>query len=147
MENDENFVNIDKLRIKKVNKTHHMLIGSFVLHKDLGNDYNLLCLAYKKAGNDYKLMPFKIGPTKFCDFIQSEKMLYPELLLVSDFPPLDTCPWPAGTYTINGYHPDLSKIPPFIESNDYMVKCLVKDGETVLNGMQIYGTVLSVPVG
>lgn len=145
---DTNYANLDNLRIKKVNKTHHMLRGELVLYKEIGNEFQLICLSYKKAGNDYKLLPYKVGPQNFCEFIESEKLLYPEVLDVSDFPPLGTCPWPKGELKIHGYEPDLSKIPPVIDTGDYMVECkLLSDGEMV-QGMKIFGSVLNMaPMG
>ena len=128
VENDQNHAN-DRLRIKKVNKTHHLLRGEFDLHHDLDDNYQFLILTYKKAGNDYKLLPFKIGPKNFCEHVRSEKLLYPELKAVSDFPDIETCPWPPKTYHIYGYHPDLSKIPPFLQDGDYMIELQLKKGE------------------
>lgn len=119
---DDKFANIDKLRIKKVNKTHHLLIGEIVLYKELSDDFELLCLSYKKAGNDYKLLPYKVGPTKFCQFLESEKLLLPEFLAVTDLPAVGICPWPAAEYKVHGYDPDLSKLPPIIDTGDYMVE-------------------------
>lgn len=145
--NEDKEINLDQLRIKKVNKTHHMLIGEIKVITPLGDGHTVLCLAYKKAGNDYKLLPYKVGPTKFCDLLESEKMFYPEIQLVSDFPDLENCPWPAKTYHINGYQPDLSKIPPVADTGDYMVECQFKRGDNIVNGMKVYASVLNMNYG
>lgn len=97
---------------------------------------------YKKAGNDYKLSPFKLGPKNFCSFVKEEEMLYPDLKAVSDFPDVNTCPWPAKTYHIFGYQADLSKIPPVVDNGDYMLQCVLKYKEEVLQGFKIFGTIL-----
>src|SRR5690349_11683004 len=41
--------------------------------------------------------------TKVCDFLQSEKMFYPQLVKVSNFPDPPPCPFPKGNYTIRNY--------------------------------------------
>lgn len=145
--NEDKEINLDLLRIKKVNKTHHMLIGEVKVIHPLGDGQMVLCLAYKKAGNDYKLLPYKVGPLKFCDLLESEKMFYPEIQLVSDFPDIETCPWPAKTYTISGYQPDLSKIPPVADTGDYMVECQFKRGDNIVNGIKVYASVLNMNYG
>ena len=142
VEHDQKHVNLDKFRIKKVNKTHHMLVADMIAHHDLDDNYQLGCFMYKKAGNDYKLFPFKIGPTNFCEFVKSEKMFYPELKAVSDFPDIETCPWPARNYHIYGFQTDLSKVPPIIENGDYMVECQLRIGDEILQGFKIFASVL-----
>lgn len=51
-----------------------------------------------------------------------------------------------GNYYVNNYIPDLSKIPPVLESGDYMIECKVfdKDGK-FLNGLQTYGQMIFLP--
>ena len=43
----------------------------------------------------YKLLPYKIEG-QFCDLVNSDKFFYPEVKKVTNFPELDTCPWPPG---------------------------------------------------
>lgn len=140
--NDQENFNLDKFRIKKVNKTHHLLVADIIAYRPISNEHQLACFMYKKAGNDYKLTPFKLGPMNFCEFIKGEEMLYPDIEAVSDFPDVNTCPWPAATYHIFGYQPDLSKIPPVIENGDYMVECQLLQGEEILQGFKIFGSIL-----
>lgn len=143
--NEQTTLNLDKIRIKKPNKTHsHVLMGEAIIQREFNNDIEILCLTYKKAGNDYKLLPYKIGPKKFCDFIEEEKMLYPEFQATTDLPPLGVCPWPPATYHLYGFHPDLSKIPPFLESSDYMVECQFKEGEEVKNAVKVYASLINM---
>ena len=94
VKNDNKYINLDNVRVKKVNRTHHLLIGNFTLFIDQGNEYEFFAILYKKQGNDYKKTPYKVGPNKFCDFLRDEKMFYPGVLAASDFPSVDTCPWP-----------------------------------------------------
>ena len=143
VENDQKHMNIDRLRIKKVNKTHHLLIGEFDSHHALDDNYQLAGFLYKKAGNDYKRLPYKIGPKNFCEFIKTEKLVYPSIKPVSDFPNDDTtCPWPAKTYHVYGFYPDPSKVPAILDNGDYMVEILLKKDEEILQGFKIFGSVL-----
>lgn len=57
----------------------------------------------KKSGNEYKRMPYKIGPFKFCKYFDNEKFFIEELREKSDFPAKGICPWPKKKYTIHGY--------------------------------------------
>lgn len=148
--NDRVTMNADKLRIKRVNRTHpHLLIGEFELFTDLGDDYENICYSYKKAstGNSYKRMPYKFGPVKFCEFVNNEKIFYPEIQKVSDLPAIGACPHPKGVYHIRGFQPDESRIPAVFGSGDYMVECqLRKIGkeEKIVQGFKIYATVLNL---
>ena len=100
IKNDENYVNLDNVRVKKVNRTHHLLIGNFTMHVNQGNEYEFFGVLYKKQGNEYKKTPYKIGPKKFCDFLRDEKMFYPDIQASSDFPSVETCPWPSVTIVL-----------------------------------------------
>lgn len=143
---DKTVANVDKFRVRKVNKTH-LLIGEIETFIDIGDELSLFCTSYRKAGNDYKLMPYKIGPAPVCKFIDGEKLLYPDFQKKTDFPDLGVCPWPARVYHINGWNPDLENLPPIVDTGDYMVECKLLREEEVLQGMQIYGSVLNIPLG
>lgn len=79
-------VNFDKLRVKKVNKTHHLFLGDLETFEPFGDQYTVEGLIYKAAGNDYKLLPYHIGPDGWCEFIKKNKWLYEKFRVVSDFP-------------------------------------------------------------
>ena len=49
---------------------------------------------YQKNGIEYKKMPYKIGPKKFCAFFREEKAVYPDLQKHTDLPAIESCPWP-----------------------------------------------------
>lgn len=147
--NEQTGINLDKVRIRKPNKTHgHMLMGEFTTFREFNDEIQLLCLSFKKAGNDYKLLPYKVGPKNFCEFLDGEKMLYPEFQAMTDLPELGACPWPAATYHIFGFQPDLSKVPPVLDTGDYMVECQIKCGDKLLNAIQIFASVMNMsPLG
>jgi hypothetical protein len=79
-------VNFDKLRVKKVNKTHHAFLGELEVFQSFGDEYKISGLMYKMAGNDYKMLPYKLGPYGWCEFILKYKDVYAEFQAVSDFP-------------------------------------------------------------
>lgn len=66
---------------------------------------------------------------------------------MTDLPDVDTCPWPAKTYHIYGYHPDLSKVPPFLDTGDYMLECQLLKDEEILNGIQVYASLMNMGMG
>lgn len=82
-------VNFDKMRIKKVNRTHHLFLGEIEVFQEFGNEYKVAGLIYKSAGNDYKLMPYKLGPDGWCEFLKSFQKLYDSFQEVSDFPVIE----------------------------------------------------------
>jgi len=90
VKNDTKFLNVDKLRVKKVNRTHHLIVGETTIHVPLDNSYLIGCHLYQKAGNDYKLMPYKLPRKPFCHGIQSDIIFTPEFIKTSDLPPQDT---------------------------------------------------------
>lgn len=82
-------VNFDKLRIKKVNKTHHLFLGEFEVFESLGNQYQIELLIFKMAGNDYKLLPYHIGPNAFCESNKNMGLVYEDVRKASDLPPAE----------------------------------------------------------
>lgn len=87
--NSTKHVNFDKMRIKKVNKTHHLFLGDIEVFQEFGNEYKVAGLIYKSAGNDYKLMPYKLGPDGWCEFLKSFKSFYEAFQENSDFPSIE----------------------------------------------------------
>lgn len=82
-------VNFDKLRIKKVNRTHTMFLGEIEVFQSFGNNYQVVSFMYKSAGNDYKLLPFKLGPDNWCEFLKTYREHYDPFVAVSDFPKVE----------------------------------------------------------
>lgn len=88
-------------------------------------------------------MPYGVKPTKFCDFFTNDKLFYEDLLKVSDLPGKGVCPWPKGEYTIRGSVLTFSNVPPFF-NGDYMTEGIIKKGDVVVNGYQMYVSILKV---
>ena len=101
---DDKYINLDNVRVRKVNRTHHLIIGNFTMHVNQGNEYEFFAFMYIKQGNEYKKTAYKLGPKKFCDFVREEILFYPHIHATSDFPSLETCPWPKVSYGLLNYH-------------------------------------------
>jgi Protein of unknown function (DUF1091) len=126
-------VDLEKLVLKKINRTHKVITGSLTFLKDIDNDYEvsigivfqvlknlpfsflrfqLGAEIYKLEGNEYRKTAFKIPNKKICDWLAADIYFYPSIVASSDLPPPNTCPIPAGTYTFDNYFLDASTIPP-----------------------------------
>lgn len=85
--NAKEHVNFDKLKVKRMNRTHHGFLGELEVFEDFGNQYTITGLIYQQQGYEYRLTPFKLGPLGWCEFIEKYDFLYKEFLApVSDFP-------------------------------------------------------------
>lgn len=99
---------------------------------------------YQKAGNEYKLKPFKYGPKNFCEFTNDEKLFYPEIILYTNFPPIPICDFEPKVYTIDKYIPNLKNVPPVFESGDYALEVKIFQKGTFVNGYTLYGSILNI---
>ena len=50
---------------------------------------------FKKQGNEYKIMPFKLGPIGYCDGYKNLDVFSDAVREKTDVPDKDVCPWPA----------------------------------------------------
>lgn len=143
--NDTKFINFDNLRVRKVNKTHHLIVGTVEIFRDISNKFKIANFLYRKAGNAYKKTPYHIGPKNACDFIREEQYLYPALLKVSDLPPQNqSCPIPKKVYHIKGYNIPLESFPKSFDG-DFMIEALLLDAdENVLNGYRMFASFIYV---
>ena len=98
---------------------------------------------YLKQGNEYRKMPYGVKATKYCDFFNNDKFFYDDLLKVSDLPAKGVCPWPRGKYTIRGSVITFETVPPFF-NGDYMAEGIIRKGDVVVNGYQMFISVLKV---
>lgn len=79
------------------------------------------------------MVVFKTEKT-ICDYLQNEKMIYPDLVKVSNMPENPPCPFPKGNYTVNNYEIDekkFSSIPP----GKYVARLRIfEDGKLLTQG-------------
>ncbi|KAL7026592.1 hypothetical protein ACKWTF_005093 [Chironomus riparius] len=159
-------MNFDKIKVVRFNRTTLVSNGSFELNfdgsfaeaevsytfllhlccKKLSFSIQGLCNFYKKAGNEYRLTPFKVARTNLCKGMAEDEYFYPAFHTFTNFPPVKTCAFKNGfTYFIKNYLPDLSKIPPVIGSGDYMLECKIFKGEEFIQGFKTYAQVYNIP--
>lgn len=136
----------DNLKVKRFNRTTFVINGSVELNLDSGiDDWEAQCVVYRKMGNVFKLLPYKLGPTNVCNLLKDEKMFYPDVVAHGEnFPPLGTCDFKTGTIIIKDYLPDLSKVPPVFESGDYQLECKALRGGEIIQGLKFFGQVYNI---
>lgn len=142
--NDTKFINFDGLRVRKVNKTHHLLLGTVNVNRDIDDEFRLEMRIYKKAGNVYQKTAFHIGPKKACLFIKEAHYAYPALLEVSDFPKSRECPLKQKLYHINGMDVPMETFPVNLDGDFMFELRLLDDDETILNGFQFYASFIFI---
>lgn len=142
---DTKFVNLDNLRVRKVNKTHHLIVGTFEVFRDINNNFEVEALPFKKAGNAYKKTPFHIGPKKACEAFREGFYLYPALMEVSDLPPQNqSCPIPKKLYHINGLNIPIDNLPKSLDGDFlFEIRLLDKNGD-ILNGYQMLASFIYI---
>lgn len=67
------------------------------------SSFKMVSYIFKKAGNQYKKLAYKIGPYNFCQCFDEEKFFVEGMREKSNFPPKGTCPWPKQVYEIDDY--------------------------------------------
>lgn len=105
-----------------------------------------MCNSYKKGGNEYKLLPYKLGPSNICTIIKNDDYFYKEFhSCTENFPPLDSCEFKKGVYFIKNYLPDVKNLPPVFQSGDYMLECLLHKGDELIQGYKLFGQLYNIP--
>lgn len=100
-------------------------------------------------GNEYKLTPYKNGPSNICDALKKDDLFYPAILpKTENFPDVGMCDFTKGkVYKIINYLPELDKVPPVFQSGDYMIECNITKSENFIQGFKIYGQLYNIASG
>ncbi|CAO1364448.1 unnamed protein product [Diamesa tonsa] len=99
---------------------------------------------FKKSGNEFKKLPYKVGPLPFCKYFDEEKFFVDTIRTTSDIPARGTCPWPKKRYTINNFFLNLDNIPPVFSTGEYRLNSeFYLDGK-LLNGISVLLNLVSV---
>lgn len=159
-DDDEDFADFTQMRVKHINHTERLWAGNMTYFVNVGNDFDVETIIYKRIGGEYQQTPYKFPIRKFCDLVNTS-LNYEDMRKVSNIPAIDVCPWPKvfvytknsiailknafchfkGTYEIYGYSFNFDRMPPYFEG-DYMLDSrFYKHGE-FLNGYILYGTVI-----
>ncbi|CAG9801676.1 unnamed protein product [Chironomus riparius] len=143
---DSPYCNFNNLKIVRFNRTTFVINGSFEIFVDTIESFDTLCSMFKKAGNDYKLTPYKVGPINICDALKKDELFYPSIHAASkNFPALGTCDFTEGKiYKIINFLPNLDKVPPVFQSGDYMIECQVTKAGELIQALKIYGQLYNI---
>lgn len=72
---DPEYCDWSGLKVRKVNKTRS-IIGEIKNFKPFGNDVMTEGKAYKKQGNEYRLLPFHLPQEPYCDIMSRDSNLF-----------------------------------------------------------------------
>ncbi|CAO1398196.1 unnamed protein product [Diamesa serratosioi] len=139
--NDISVVDYSKLRVKKMNRTHHFVDGEMTTFVELNNDYQYEFVVFKKQGNIFKKQPYKLSKMNYCDFHQRDVYFYDDLLKHSDLPAKGVCPWPIATYHIHEYLLNIDAFPP-VFNGEYRVDIQVMKDEKIVTGYRLFGSII-----
>lgn len=67
---DTEFIDATTLKLKKENKTKKVF-GKMTFKQFFDNTHFIEATTYKQQGGEYRLMPYKLHPQPFCDFLSS----------------------------------------------------------------------------
>lgn len=75
----ENFMDWSTIKVRKLNKTHHGLIGNLTHRVPLDNSYEGQLTIFIKQGGEYRKLPYRLPKKNYCDYIKDDTYFYPEL--------------------------------------------------------------------
>jgi hypothetical protein len=102
--------------------------GSVEVLVDLNDDVELELFVYQLQGNEYRLTPYKIPKTKFCEYYARERAFNSATFEAFGVP--DKCPIPKKVYSGETSF-DFSKIPPNFDGRFKIVINYYRFGENV----------------
>lgn len=159
-------MDFSNFKVRKVDGVRK-IVAIMTINSELGNNFVLEVVFYKKQGGEYRKMPFKFLPKPFCDLVSGteEMSFYEEVLDASDLPRKPNfCPIPKvtfsinwvltlnekfkflqGKYKLNGYKPSLKQFPAVIvPSGDYMAEGIWRKGDEVALHLQAFASIIHI---
>ncbi|XP_053658749.1 uncharacterized protein LOC128707816 [Anopheles marshallii] len=115
--NGSEIFNVEKLRVRKFNRTLSVLNGTGALLIDLTDkyEYGLSFARSAQGNNQYDAYPMKLASRPFCDFIKTHYHDYQHIFLnftnLPFVPDGGLCPFPKGEYWVKDAYIDSSVIP------------------------------------
>jgi Protein of unknown function (DUF1091) len=126
--NAPGFLECTNVKVKRVTK-QRLMFGNFTIFEPMDNNVSVQVTAFKKQGGEYRRMPYRIVKP-LCNAVKEGIYLYDDMCANSTLPKDRPCPYPAGTYTFNGYTPSLANVPTaIIPSGDYRVHVSLIKGQ------------------
>lgn len=71
VESDKEVYDLSNIKVRKVNKIRS-LVGEWIIKQPTGNDVIFEIKIYKKQGNEYRLLPYKVLPQPLCDVFSAD---------------------------------------------------------------------------
>jgi hypothetical protein len=91
-----------KLKLSKFNRTTQILSGPFEAYIDLDNSVGISISGFRRAGNEWRTIPFRVPLTPYCDYAKNEKFYFELFYQHAGLPSKDHCPAiPKVGYTWN----------------------------------------------
>lgn len=172
----EGFMDMGTMRLVKKGRNEFKISGTFYMFKTMGNEAivssvilnillrhiimiwfqaNLEIIKLQKNGNDQILYQNSAG---LCDFIKTEKNVYPTFLEYSNFPEPGVCPilkvnfffnfigvrgnfFFKGNYTLTDYEFKKEKLPPLLPAGNFLVKLYYTSEKKILAGLKTTATI------
>lgn len=130
-------------KIKRVQK-QRLLFGNITFLALLDDNFTVEIIGYVKQGGQYRLMPYKIVKP-FCSAYNEDPFFMDDMRASSTLPPKNVCPFPLGTYYINGYTPSMKNMPLCVmPSGDYRTHLSYKKNGTLIFEAIFHATVIQV---
>uniref|UniRef100_A0A182MTE1 MD-2-related lipid-recognition domain-containing protein n=1 Tax=Anopheles culicifacies TaxID=139723 RepID=A0A182MTE1_9DIPT len=141
--NGSEIFNVEKLRVRKFNRTLSVLNGTGALLIDLTDkyEYGLSFARSAQGNNQYDAYPMKLASRPFCDFIKTHYHDYQHLFLnftnLPFVPDEGLCPFPKGEYWVKDAFIDSSVIPIVVPEGFWRCTTelrIIETGEIVARG-------------
>lgn len=77
-------MDFSNFKVRKVNG-ERKIFADITAAGEVNNNFTVEVQFYKKQGGEYRLMPFKLSPKPYCDFLYEHMDFYEEILETSNF--------------------------------------------------------------
>uniref|UniRef100_A0A182TRF9 MD-2-related lipid-recognition domain-containing protein n=1 Tax=Anopheles melas TaxID=34690 RepID=A0A182TRF9_9DIPT len=141
--NGSDIFNVEKLRVRKFNRTLSVLNGTGALLIDLSDkhEYGVSFARSAQGNSQYDAYPMKLASRPFCDFVKTHYHDYQHLFLnftnLPFVPDSGLCPFPKGEYWVKDAYIDSSVIPIVVPEGFWRATTelrIIETGEIVARG-------------
>lgn len=147
--NKSEYITVDKLRVKRYNKTVYAVNGGLSFNIDFGDGWEveMKCWRSKLGNNQWELTSLKAPRQSICDFVQSiyKEKVQTEFHDSSDLPVFKdgdpTCPFPKGNYTLTNYMADIRNFPNSMQDGIYRIEVFMFNENIIKTGFIIYAKI------
>jgi hypothetical protein len=90
--NNKSVINFTELKLRKFNRTTQIWTGPYEAYIDIDNSVTISISGFKRTGNEWHVLPFRVPPTPYCDYAKTEQFYFDVFIQHSDLPSKDHCP-------------------------------------------------------